>query len=91
MAEHVVRCAIEGDGAVVEHEDAIAELRKQRDHLLDDDHGDTGEALGLPQHVENRSGADGVEGGGGLIEDEDARGERQNRGDGDLLFLPTRK
>ena len=87
MAEHLVRRAAEGNVAAVHNDDAAAVLGEQGDLLLDDDDGHAQAFVRLAQRLEDEARASGVECGGGLVEDEDARLERQDGGDGDLLLL----
>ena len=73
--------------AAVHDDDAAAVLGEQGDLLLDDDDGHAQAFVRLAQRLEDEARAGGVERGGGFVEDEDARLERQDGGDGDLLLL----
>ena len=87
MREDRARRALKGDSASVHHDDAVAVLAEQGDLLLDDHDGDAGVSIERAQRLEDRARRDGVERRGGLVEDEDARAQRQHGGDGDLLLL----
>ena len=91
VPKDLVRRAREHGPAAVHHHDAVAELREQRDLLLDDHHGDALVAVEVAEHLKDHPRAHGVERGGGLVHHEHARRERKDRGDGDLLLLPARE
>ena len=87
VREDRARRAVKGDPAPIHHDDAVAVLAEQGDLLLDDHDGDAGVPIERAQRLEDRARRDGVERRGGLVEDEDARAQRQHGGDGDLLLL----
>ena len=91
VAEDLVRLAGKRQAALRHHQDAPAVLAQQGNLLLDDDDGDAGDLVDLAKGVEHEARAGGVERGGGLVEHQHARRERQDRGDGDLLLLAARE
>ena len=91
MREDLVWLALQRDFAMIEHEHAVAVLRKQGDLLLNDDDGDAECTVGLTQGLENQRGAGGVECRGGLVENQDARTHGEDGGDGHFLLLSARE
>ena len=87
MREDLARGAVKHDATVVEHEDAPAALGERGHLLLDDHHGDALTLVEVAQRVKDHPGRRGVQCGGGLVEHEHARAQRQHGGDGDLLLL----
>ena len=76
---------------MIEHEHAVAILRKQGDFLLNDDDGDAEYTVGLAQGLEDQRGAGGVECCGWFIEHQHTRTHGEDGGDGNLLLLAARK
>ena len=72
---------------MIEHEHAVAILRKQGDFLLNDDDGDAECTVGLTQGLEDKRGAGGVERRGGFLAHDPARTHGEDGGDGNLLLL----
>ena len=73
-----------GHGALVEHEDLVA-VYHGGEPVGDDDAGPA--PGGLVEGAHDGGLGDGVEGGGGLVEDEDGRVLEDGAGDGHALLL----
>src|SRR5687767_12075882 len=75
--------------AGIGHREAVAEIAGQSDVVGDEEHRDAGILLEVLEQVHDlRLDAD-IECGGGLVEDEHVRVERERRGDADALALPA--
>ena len=91
MRKDLMWLALQRDLAVIEHQYAVAVLRKQGDLLLNDDDGDAEVMVCLAQRFENQCGADGIECRGWLIEHQYARAHGEDGSDGHLLLLAARE
>ena len=91
MAKDLVRLSVKGQLLVAHDQDAVAVLALQGHLLLDDHHGDARLAVDLAKRLVDQLGACGVKGCGGLVQHQDARSQRQDRRDRNLLLLTARK
>ena len=85
--QFVVR-AIGGDATIVEHDDAIGEGNR-REAVGDDQRRPT--LHDLLERAANAALRGGIDGGRGVVEDQDARIEQQRAGNRDALALATRE
>ena len=72
---------------MVQNGDPVADFLDDIHLVGDDHHGDAQLLVQLLQQIQNRQGRGGVQGGGGLVAEQDLRVVGQGAGDGDALLL----
>ena len=87
VGEDVARRALLDEAPGVEHADALAEAPHQAEVVRDQQDGRVDAPAQLLDQVEDLGLDRGVEAGGGLVEDEQARVDGQRHGDDDALLL----
>ena len=86
VGEKVARGAVEGDAAVLEHDEAVGDLGERVGVVAGNDHG--GAVLRCGAHgVEAGAAGARVEPGGRLVEQEQPRAQREHGGDRDAPLL----
>ena len=87
MVEDLVGGAVFDDVAAVHHGDVVGDLVDHAQVVGDEDDGDAVALLQLPEQLEDGMLDGDVEGGGGLVGNQDVGVAGQRHGDHDALFL----